>query len=37
MNTFTREGIAEYSCTAESSSVEKEQTLESQQAWTRNM
>jgi hypothetical protein len=36
MNTFTREEIAEYSCTAESGSVKKEQTLKSLQAWTRN-
>jgi hypothetical protein len=36
MNAFTREGIAEYSCATESGSVEKEQRLKSQQAWTRN-
>jgi hypothetical protein len=35
MNTFTHEGIAEYSCTAESVSMEKEETLKSQQSWTR--
>jgi hypothetical protein len=29
---FAREGIAEYSCTAESGSVEKEQTMQDQQA-----
>jgi hypothetical protein len=29
-------GIAEYSCTAESGSVEKEQTMQDEQAWTRN-
>jgi hypothetical protein len=33
---FTRDGIAEYSCTAESGSVEKEQTMQDQQAWTHN-
>jgi hypothetical protein len=33
---FTRDGITEYSCTAESGSVEKEQTMQDWQVWTRN-